>query len=87
MPLRRKSFCKFWWSQGLDLLNDNSFRSHIIWLTAGKPHSGLIADQRRKDTLAYKHAIHVEQQRERTCYTNNLHEALLQKSGSDFLIC
>ena len=61
---------------------------HIKYgLAAGQPHREAIADQSRKDKLAYKPAIRAEQQRERTCYTNDLHEALLQKSGSYFWKC
>ena len=65
--LRRQSFYKFWWSPELNLPKDNSIRSHKIWLTAGKPHCGSVANQCRKDKLAYKHAIRVEQQRKKIC--------------------
>ena len=40
VPVHYKGFYKFWWDQELDLLKEESIKSHIAWKSAGRPRSG-----------------------------------------------
>ena len=53
----------------------------------GRPRSGPIFDRCRKDKAAYRHEICNKQKHEKELYTNELHEALLQKQGKTFWKC
>ena len=61
--------------------------SNKLWKAAGKPHNGPIYDQHKSDKLAYKLRLKDEIQPELSCYSNDLHEALLEKAGTDFWNC
>lgn len=87
VPERRKNFYKFWWSQELDCLKEEAVKSHSIWKAAGKPRSGFCFDKYRSDKLAYKLAIREHQQQEKSAYSNDLHEALINKQGQNFWNC
>ena len=87
IPLHKKSFFKFWWDQELDALKDQSISSCSSWKAAGRPRSGPLFDKYRKDKAAYRRAIKAKQQEETYCYTNDLHEALLKKQGTNFWKC
>ena len=50
-----------------------------MWKDAGRPRSGPIADLRNSDKRKYK------REQERQCYTIDLHDALVSKSGTRFL--
>ena len=84
VPMKRQNFYKFWWCQELDLLKENSIRDHSIWKNAGKPRSGPIFDAYRKSKLNYKKEIRQRERQESLEYTNELHEALLNKQGPAF---
>ena len=87
VPSCHKKFLKFWWDQDLDELKQKSIASCEIWKAAGKPRSGLIFTQFRRDKAAYKHGIRAKQREEKEVYTNELHEALLKKQGKAFWNC
>jgi exonuclease III len=87
VPVHNKHFYKFWWNQELDQLKDNSIVSAKQWKAAGRPRSGHIFQQYKTNKLAYKQRIRTEQQREPLSYSNDLHEALCQKSGTAFWKC
>jgi exonuclease III len=87
IPSHYKSYYKFWWDQELDLLKEESIKSHNLWKIAGKPRSGSCYQKYRSDKLAYKARIRNSQQEETSCYTNDLNDALLQKQGSIFWNC
>ena len=53
----------------------------MIWKDAGRPRSGPVFNQFRKDNAAYKHGIRARQRDEKEVYTNELHDALLKKHG------
>jgi len=53
----------------------------------GKPRSGNIFDKYRASKLVYKQRIREYQQNESRSYTNELHEALLDKNGPTFWNC
>jgi len=55
-----------------------------MWKDAGRPRSGHIFDCYRRDKAAYRHAIRSRQREEKEVYTNELHEALLEKQGAAF---
>jgi len=87
VPERRKNFYKFWWSQELDCLKEEAIKSHRIWKAAGQPRSGPCFNKFRTDKLSYKLAIREHQQQEKSAYTNDLHESLTNKQGSNFWNC
>jgi len=84
IPKHRKSFYKFWWSQELDLLKQKAIASCRAWKDANKPKYGIIFSQYKQDKLLYKKRIREERASETRCYSNDLHDALLSKSGPDF---
>ena len=84
IPKHRKNFYKFWWTQELDDLKEKSIASCRKWKEAGKPRNGPIQVQYKKDKLLYKKCIKEEKAAETCSFTNDLHEALLNKSNQDF---
>jgi len=87
VPACRRNFYKFWWDHSLDELKEKSVASCNIWRDSGRPRSGPIFDHYRKDKAAYRHEIRNKQRQEKEIYTNELHEALLQKQGNTFWKC
>ena len=87
VPSCQKNFYKFWWDDSLDELKQKSIASCQIWRAAGRPRSGPISIQYRRDKAAYKHAIREKHKQETEVYTNELHEALLRKEGKTFWNC
>ena len=47
-PAHGHSFYKFWWSQEMDMLKHNAFKSDKLWKASGRPHSGHIFELRKK---------------------------------------
>jgi hypothetical protein len=84
IPKHSKHFFKFWWTQELDALKERAIASCRIWKDAGKPRNGSIFSQYKRDKLLYKKSIREHRATEAISYTNDLHEALLSKSGQDF---
>jgi len=68
----------------LDELKERSIASCRMWKDAGKPRDGPIRKKYIQDKLIYKKRIREERCQETTVFTNELHEALLRKSGQDF---
>jgi len=87
VPSRTKQFYKFWWDQELDCLKEESVNTHKLWKAAGKPHLGPIFEKYHKSKLLYKKRIRECQQQETCSYTNELHEALINKQGGNFWKC
>ena len=87
VPMHRKNFFKFWWDHNLNELKQKSIASCRTWRAAGKPRSGPIFDLYRKDKSAYRNGIRSRQADEKSYYTNDLHEALLKKQGTEFWKC
>jgi len=84
VPRTKQNYFKFWWDEECDALKDESISSHRAWVTAGKPHDGAIAVAMRKAKYAYKHALKRKRGQEHNTFTNELHEALLEKDFSTF---
>ena len=76
VPLRRKNFFKFWWSQELDCLKDSAIDSDKLWKAAGRPRSGSLYDRRFADKRAYRAAIRKNQRESEDVFSNDLHDAL-----------
>jgi len=79
-----RSFYKFWWCQELDNIKDRAIVSHKLWKEAGCPITGPIFDSRNKDKREYRIAIHRNEQLSTERFTNDLHNALLNKRGNQF---
>jgi len=87
VPERSKAFFKFWWNEELNSLKEASINSDRLWKTAGKPRSGPLYQQRQSSRLQYRKRLREEQKSESMVYTNDLHEALLDKKGNEFWKC
>jgi exonuclease III len=87
VPLHYKGFYKFWWDQELDLLKEESIKSHTAWKLAGRPRSGPCFNKYKSDKLAYKLRIRNNQEGEKLSYTNDLNDALILKQGNTFWNC
>jgi len=87
VPQRGKAFFKFWWKEELNSLKEASINSHRLWKAAGKPRSGPLYQQRQSSRLQYRKRLREEQKSESIIYTNDLHEALLDKKGNEFWKC
>jgi len=87
VPVHRKNFFKFWWSQELDSLKDSAIESDKLWKAAGRPRSGLLYTRRSADKRAYRSAIRANQRDSDLSFTNDLHDALISKHGTEFWKC
>jgi hypothetical protein len=87
VPRHRKNFYKFWWDQELEILKSASIESNQLWKAAGKPRHGPIFDKRQSCRFQYRKKIRENQQLSSTVYSNDLHEALLNKNGVEFWKC
>ena len=87
VPSVKKNFFKFWWDVELDELKSRSIASCKLWKASGRPRSGPIYLAYRKDKSAYKAAIRSHQRESKEIYTNDLHDALMEKQGTTFWKC
>jgi len=87
VPVRSKQFYKFWWDQELDCLKEDSISAHKLWKAAGKPRLGPLFAKSRSSKLLYKKRIRECQRQETSSYTNDLHDALVNKQGNAFWKC
>ena len=58
-----------------------------MWISAGRPRFGPIFSKRSKDRNAYRLAIKKNENESIQYFTNELHEALLNKQGNAFWKC
>ena len=84
IPKHKQNFYKFWWTCELEALKENAIMSCRIWKENSRPKSGPIFNKYRQDKMLYKRRLREEQSRELTSFSNDLHDALLRKSGQDF---
>lgn len=87
VPHHRANFYKYWWDQEMDALKTASIESNLAWKAAGKPRQGPIFEKRQKCRSLYRKKIRDNQAQELTTYSNDLHDALLAKRGTDFWKC
>ena len=85
VPHCRKNSFKFWWDEEMDLLKEVSIESNLIWKAAGKPKHGPIFGKRQSCRLQYRKHIRENQNNETSAYSDDLHEALLDKKWHYFL--
>jgi len=84
VPTVKKGFFKFWWSEELDLLKEASVKADKLWKATGKPRDGPIFADRQTSRLQYRKCLRDYKKYETECYTNDLHDALLQKNSKSF---
>ena len=65
-------------------MKENCINSDQLWNAAGKPRAGDIFKKRNYDRNIYRKRIKEGQCGELFSYTNDLHDALLNKSGTEF---
>ena len=85
VPHYRKNFYCLWWDQDMNLLKAASIESNQVWKSACKPWQGPIFDKRQSFRLQYLNQIRFNQSLSKTTYSNNLHDALLQKKRQKLL--
>jgi len=83
----KKDFFKLLWSQELDCLKTQAIKSNKLWQNAGRFRSGPVYCKRNSDKRAYRLAIRRAQADTNERYSNDLHELLLHKEGSEFWRC
>ena len=79
-----RSAAKHWWSEDLDELKLRSINAHNIWKDAGRPRNGPIFDVYKKEKYSYKIAIRNAKFEMDNSISNDLHDALLNKSNNQF---
>jgi len=60
VPRAKKNFYKFWWSEDLDLLKQESTDLNKLWKAVGKPRSGPIFTKRQSSRLLYRKRLRDE---------------------------
>jgi len=74
-------FSYFWWNEELNLLTEASVDSHRVWIQVDKPRDGPLFRKTQACRMQYRKCLRDSQNTETVSYTNNLHDALLQKMG------
>ena len=87
IPCRSQNFFKYWWCQELDCLKQQSIESNQLWKASGRPRFGPIYDRRNKARREYRLGIRKYQLSPTEFYSNDLHEALINKQGNAFWKC
>lgn len=87
IPQTSSNFFKFWWDEEANLLKDESVETDRLWKAAGKPRFGPIFERRQTSRLHYRRRLREGKRQTLSCYTNELHEALLHKNGPAFWKC
>jgi len=84
IPSVPKNFFKFWWDQELSALKHQAISSHREWVQQGRPKQGYCFDNKMKNKMQYKNAIREKRKSGENSFSNDLHEALLQKTQDNF---
>jgi len=71
----------------INLLKQASIESNKLWKSVGKPRNGPIFANRQSCRLKYRKCLRDNKKSETEYYTNDLHEALLQKNNTSFWRC
>jgi len=87
IPSRSQNFFKYWWCQELDCLKQQSIESNQLWEASGQPRFGPIYDRQNKARREYRLGIRKYQLSPTEFYSNDLHEALINKQGNAFWKC
>jgi hypothetical protein len=84
IPSVSKNFFKFWWDQELDSLKQLAISSHREWVQQGRPKQGIVFQNRNKHKLAYKNRIREKRKVGENAFSNDLHNALMNKDQGSF---
>jgi hypothetical protein len=84
IPKFARNYFKFWWDEELDILKSNAMMSCKVWKAAGRPRQGELYRKYQCDKMQYKRRIREARTQETTAVTNDLHDALMRKSGRQF---
>lgn len=84
VPSVPKNFFKFWWDQELDALKQQAISAHREWVQQGRPKTGSGFESKCKQKLQYKNAIRQKRKLNENAFSNDLHEALLEKNQDNF---
>jgi hypothetical protein len=84
IPVVKSDFFKYWWNQELDELKAKSCSTHHEWIMAGRPMHGPVYDAKRRAKTLYKSCIKNNQKIEQQSVSNDLHDALINKSSCSF---
>ena len=57
VPCIENNSLKFWWNAELDLFKGRALTSHRKWIEVGKPTSGPLFEEKKKDKYAYRNCI------------------------------
>ena len=71
----------------MSFLKEASVESDRVWKAAGKPRNGPIFAKRQSCRLPYRKRLKESNEQITESYTNDLHEALLQKDNTTFWRC
>ena len=80
----KRIFFKFWWNKETSLLKEASVKSDKSWKATGKPRDGPMFGSRQYRRPKCRRDC---KKLETMCYTNDLHDALLQKNSRSFWQC
>jgi len=78
------SFFEHCWDDDLNDLKAKSVEEHRLWVSCGRPRSGLFYQERRVTRVAYKRAIRNKRKDHDHSVSNDLHECLLSKDIDGF---
>ena len=71
----------------MNILKEASMEANKAWKSAGKPRHGTIFHNRQSSRAIYRKRLREKQIYSTEVYTNDLHEALLQKKTTAFWQC
>lgn len=81
---KRSNFYKHWWSNDLELLKQESISTHRKWCLSNRPKTGVIFEAKTRAKANYKNCIKANQKMENCCISNSLHDALNNKTCTNF---
>lgn len=84
IPKLEKNCLKHWWNDELNTFKQQAIKSNKLWVEAGKPNVGLLADVRKNDKYAYKLAIRRFKSAETSDITSSLYDSFLRKDSNNF---
>ena len=80
----KSNFYKFWWDEELNILKENSISAHNQWFSDGKPRSGRVFVAMNTAKLQYRNTIRSKERNFKNEFSNDVHEALMQKDMTSF---
>jgi len=65
-------------------MKEESISKHRLWKAAGRPRNGPVAPAMRKAKYEYKLLLKRKSYQAQTCFSNELHDALINKDFTQF---